>query len=232
MNVTEDELIKRYPRLWHMTHSGAWPNIRDRGLLSAAVLLDDYGVKGDRRDLLLSSRRPYSVPLKAEGRPSTILRDQKPIDEGKLANCLDDDLTPRDWYEFLNSRTFFWLSRSRIWSLLRAKAYRNAPQTVLTLSTARLVTAHRQRIWLSPINSGATLFKPQRRGHATFRRISDFPFAERSQTRSDDRNVVELVVDHSVPDVANHVLAVHEVSKDGILAEIWRGPDSGVDDRP
>ncbi|MGY3327467.1 hypothetical protein ACVILI_000484 [Mesorhizobium sp. USDA 4775] len=231
-NVTEEDLVQQYPRLWHMAHSGAWPAIRDYGLMSAAALLDDYGVEGESRHQWGSCRRPESVPLEAKGRPGTVLRDQKPMDDGRLAGCLDDGLTPRDWYELLNSRTFFWLSRSRIWTLLRARAYRNVSQTVLTLDTARLVAAHRDRIWLSPINSGATLFKPQRRGLDTFRRIVDFPFEQRAETRRPENNVVELVVDHSVPDVADYVLAVHEVRDDQILSEIWRSPDSGPGDKP
>ncbi|RWP09993.1 hypothetical protein [Mesorhizobium sp.] len=230
--MTEEELVQRYPRLWHMAHSGAWPAIRDYGLMSAAALLNDYGVEGDRRHQLGSCRRPNSIALQAEGRPGTVLRDQKPINDGRLAQCLDDGLTPRDWYELLNSRTFFWLSRSRIWKLLHARAYRDVPQTVLTLDTARLVSAHRDRIWLSPINSGATLFKPQRRGLATFRRIVDFPFEQRAKTRRLEDNVVELVVDHSVPDVADYVLAVHEVRNDQILSEIWRGPEGMPHDHP
>ncbi|CAH2399577.1 DUF7002 family protein [Mesorhizobium ventifaucium] len=230
--MTEEELVQRYPRLWHMAHAGAWPAIRDHGLMSTVALLNDYAVEGDRRHQLGSCRRPESVPLEAEGRPGTVLRDQKPMDDGRLAGCLDDGLTPRDWYELLNSRTFFWLSRSRIWTLLRARAYRNVSQTVLTLDTARLVAAHRDRIWVSPINSGATLFKPQRRGLATFRRIFDFPFDERAKMRRVENNVVELVVDHSVPDVADYVLAVHEVRNDQVLSEIWRAPESRPDDHP
>lgn len=230
--MTEDDLISHYPRLWHMAHDGAWPAIREHGLMSAAALLDAYGVEGARRHALRSCRRPESVPLEAESWPKAVLRDQKPMTDAALVRCLDDGLTPKDWYELLNSRTFFWLSRERIWTLLRARAYRDVRQTVLTLDTARLVAAHRDRIWLSPINSGATLFKPQRRGNQTFQRIDTFPYNARSVTRSDPNNVVELVVDHSVPDVADFVLAVHSVQNEQILSEIWRSPDASDDDHP
>jgi hypothetical protein len=64
----------------------------------------------------------------------------------------------------LNSRTFFWLSRYRIWSLLGARAYRDVSQTVLTVDTRSLVAAHRPRIWLSPMNSGSTIYNPLPRG--------------------------------------------------------------------
>jgi hypothetical protein len=230
--VTEEELVLRYPRLWHMAHAGAWPAIRDHGLMSASTLLDQYGVEGDRRHRLLSCRRPNSVPLEAAGRPGAVLRDQKPMDDPRLSRCLDDGLTPRDWYELLNSRSFFWLSRSRIWRLLGAKAYRDVSQTVLTLDTESLLGAHRDKIWLSPINTGATLFNPQRRGLQTFRRIAGFPYEDRARTRPPENNVVELAVDDAVPDLADHVLAVHEVRNDSILSEIWRRPSAGPDDHP
>jgi hypothetical protein len=63
-------------------------------------------------------------------------------------------------------------------------------------------------------------------------RIADFPFEERGRTRADANNVVELVVDHSVPDVAEYVLAVHAVRNDQILREIWKSPRAGPDDHP
>ena len=152
--------------------------------------------------------------------------------DSALEKCLQDGLTPGDWYALLNSRTFFWLSRSRIWSLLRAAAYRNLAQTVLTVNTASLVATHRDRIWLSPINSGATLYNPQPRGRHTFKRVEDFPFVERAKTRRPEQNVVELLVEHSVPDICDHVLAVHKVQSDQILETIWLSPRATSDDHP
>jgi hypothetical protein len=232
VDLTEEELVKTYPRLWHMAHDGAWPAIRDHGLMSSAALLDAYGVAGDERTGLIGERRPESVPLVRRGLPGAVLRDQKPMHDAALERCLDDGLTPADWYELLNSRSFFWLSRDRIWGLLRARAYREKPQTVLTLDTQGIVSAHRDRIWLSPINSGSTLFKAQRRGRATFARICDFPFQARAATRSPAKNVVELLVEHSVPNVRDHVLAVHRVRDQEIVAEVWRRPLAEDNDRP
>ncbi len=230
--MTEQELVATYPRLWHMAHDGAWPAIRAQGLMSAAALLEAYGIDSSKREILLRSRRPESVPLACDGLPGAVLRDQKPMSNGALKGCLQDGLTPIEWYELLNSRSFFWLSRDRIWRLLRARAYRSQPQTVLTVDTRALVAAHRERIWLSPINSGSTLFKPQPRGVATFMRVADFPFSERAISRPPENNVVELVVEHSVPDMADHVLAVHRVRDDQIVGEIWRSNRAGQDDHP
>jgi len=230
--VTENELVSLYPRLWHMAHDGAWPALRDHGLRSAAAILDLYNVHGEERTRLLRVRRPQSVPIVARGLPGAVLRDQKPMDDGRLAGCLQDGLTPADWYENLNSLSFFWLSKSRIWKLLKARAYRNVPQTVLTLDTESLVNAHRDRIRLSPINSGATLFNPQPRGLGTFMSLADFPYAERARSRARENNVVELVVNHSVPDLVDHVLAVHRVRNNEILEEIWRRPGASSDEHP
>jgi hypothetical protein len=90
-----------------MAHDGAWPAIRDHGLKSVAALLDDYKVNCEQRLAFGSRRRPESVPLKIEGKPIAILRDQKPMTDSQLAACLCDGLVPSDWYELLNSRTFF-----------------------------------------------------------------------------------------------------------------------------
>jgi hypothetical protein len=161
-----------------------------------------------------------------------VLRDQKPMRDSALERSLKDGLKPADWYELLNSRSFFWLSRNRVRGLLRARAYRKKPHTVLTLDTKGIVSAHRARIWLSPMNSDSTLFSARPRGRDTFARIPDFPFEARAATRRPAENVVELLIDHSVPDVREHVLAVHRVLDQKILEEVWRNRLAGDDDRP
>ena len=40
LELTEEELVKTYPRLWHMAHDGAWPAIWDHGLMSAEAILE------------------------------------------------------------------------------------------------------------------------------------------------------------------------------------------------
>lgn len=230
--MTEEELIEKYPRLYHMAHDGAWPAIQQHGLLSASALLDLYKIEGKRRHELESERRAESSQLLGDGLPGAVIRDQKPMQDHLLERCLADGLTPAQWYELLNSRSFLWLSSARIWRLLKARAYRNSPQTVLTIDSAALIAAHRERIWLSPINSGSTLFNPQPRGNDTFKRIQDFPFQERSKTRSRENNVVELVVDHSVPDLSKYVLAAHRVKGTALLGEIWRSENASADDHP
>ncbi|MBY0298615.1 MAG: hypothetical protein K2X71_21680 [Methylobacterium sp.] len=227
--MTEQDLIETCPRLWHMAEAGSWDAIRTNGLLSTRALLDLYGVAGETRDAILSRRRPHAVTLRRAGLPDAVVRDQKPMSDAGLRACLDDGLTPAGWYEILNEKVFFWPSRTRLRRLLTARAYRATPHTVLTLRTASLVAAHRDRILLSPINSGATIMRPPRRGHATFRTVADFPIEERRRRAADA--VAEVVVRGGVPDVADHVLAVHRCHG-GEAEPLWRAPEAGPDDGP
>lgn len=229
--MTEEDFIATYPRLWHMAHDGAWPSIQQQGLLSAEALADAYGLQGARRTAALSQRRPQSMPLTAPGLPAAVIRDQKPMSDLALTKCLINGLTPSDWYAILNRYSFFWLSRDRVRTLINARAYRNSPQTVLTVDTASLINAHRQAIRLSPMNSGATFHVPLVRDAGIFHTIANFPFAER-RPRPPRNNVVELVVDYSVPDVVDHVLAVHRVKQGHDDELLWRADRAEESDHP
>jgi hypothetical protein len=229
--VNEADLIQHFPRLWHMAEDESFESIRAHGLLSTSALLDLYGFDGDERNVLESQRRPDSVTISRKGLPNAIVRDQKPMTESALKKCLANDVTPGQWFEILNDRAFFWLSRDRLRGLLAARAYRGRPQTVLTVDTASLLNAHRARIELSPLNSGATIYNPQPRGRDTFLPIADYPFDERRKTRQVDKSVVELVVREGVPDIANHLIAAHRVHN-GTQQELWRRPGTAADDGP
>lgn len=227
--MKEADLFETYPRLWHMAEDGSWDSIRERGLLSTSTLLDLYGVCGSTRTELESMRRSESVSIRRAGLPDAVIRDQRPMSGEALERCLLDEITPAQWYEKLNKRVFFWLSRERLCRLLGANAYRNQPQIVLTLDTRSLVAAHRHQIELSPINSGSTLFNPQPRGHDTFLPINDYPFERWRQRRPLADAVAELTVLNGVPDVEQHVIAVHRVVNQ-VPQGLWRHPCSRTDE--
>ncbi|MGY4167528.1 DUF7002 family protein [Bradyrhizobium sp. USDA 4529] len=229
--MKEEDLLRNYPRLWHMAEDGSWESIQKHGLLSTTSLLDLYELKGEPRIALESARRPDSVVISSDGLPHATVRDQKPMTASALEKCLTDGTTPKEWFETLNARVFFWLSKKRLRKLLGARAYRDRPQTVLTLDTAGVLKAHRDRIKLSPINSGATIYNPAKRGLATFQSVSDFPFAERRKSRSLHDAVVELTVLDGVRDVMDHVIAAHMVYK-GEQKELWRREGSDPEDGP
>lgn len=228
-SLTPERLWTQFPFLWHMAERGSWTSIRKNGLLSANALVDRYMVDGAERDAILGQRRPENVTLARSGMPRAVIRDNKPMSDSALGKCLQDGLTPEEWYRLLNSRTFFWLSRTRLRGLLGARAYRDKQQTILTISTRSLVAAHSERIELSPINSGSTIFRPAPRGKDTFKSIADYDYDYWRRKRGAAGAVVELIVLDRVSDIQDHVIAVHDASG-ATFTEVWRrkGADPSI----
>lgn len=215
-----------------MAQDGSWPSIAEHGLLSTSSLLDLYEVSGDPREALERRHRPQSVPITRPGLPGAVVRDQKPMREASLRDCLDDGLTPADWYLALNRRVFFWPSRERLRGLLSARAYRNDVQTVLTLDTRSIVEAYADVIQLSPINSGATIMSIARRGNHTFAPITEFPLETHRRRPGHRQTVAEVVIPDRVAPILDHVLAVHRIKADKVLEELLRSPRAQPDDGP
>ena len=143
------------------------------------------------------------------------------MDDRGLERCLRDGLTPRNWYEILNARVFFWLLRSRLMRLLKARAYRKAEHDVLEIDTASLVDAYRERITLAGINTGATKPIPAPRGKATIVGIAEYDYAGRILTHPREP-VVELAVEIGVPDIADFTQRVVVMKGEVEVAEVWR----------
>jgi hypothetical protein len=199
-----------------MAESGSWESIRERGLLSTSALLDLFEVEGGERITIESTRRPEIVRLEHPEHGVALVRDNKPMQEKALEKCLYG-MTPREWYELLNRRVYFWVERKRLLKLLGARAYRDRPHLVLEVDTAKLLERHADRVTLSPINSGATFaMNPAFRGPDTFRRIVDHP---------ERKPFVELAVDYAVLDVADFVLSVSRWHGVEMLEEVRRPPN-------
>lgn len=215
--VTEaelEELITNCPTLYHMAERGSWASIKQYGLLSTSALLDHYAVVPPRRTEIESQHRSKSVEVKSDGLPRAVVRDQIPMSDAGLRRALPNRLSPANWYELLNAKAFFWLSEERLHRLTNAKAYRDQEHDVLEVDTRSLIAAHRDSIWLCPINSGCTKPMPHPRDETIFARILDYPYAHWRERRSRQERVVELAVDHSVKDIRDYVRRV--VVKRGI----------------
>lgn len=226
-NEELDELIHNCPTLFHMAERGSWPSIQRHGLLSTSALLDLFEVDGERRTAIESRRRPESVRLDHYQLGGAVVRDQKPMDDGGLLRCLKDGLTPREWYEVLNARVFFWLTKKRLLLLLNAGAYRDKVHDVLEVDTASLVADHRINITLAPINTGCTKPMPRERGRDTIVRIDDYPYAEwKAKGRSRFERVVELAVSPGVPNIEDYVRRVVEMRGEQELRVIWERPSA------
>jgi hypothetical protein len=205
--MTKKELLLNYPHLYHMAEHGSWENIKRYGLRSTTALLDLFEIKGSERTEIESRQRPNSVTINHPVYGSAVIRDQKPLSERALRQCLKGML-PTQWYELLNRKVFFWLSENRLMRLLGARAYREKSHCVLRIPTETLMAEHSDHITLSPINSGSTIFNPQPRGRGTFATLSDYPFVERLRKRRIHDAVVELAVDYAVPNIADMVIKV------------------------
>jgi len=90
------------------------------------------------------------------------------------------------------------------------------PHDVLTVDTTSLVRRCRERVRLSPVNSGAALYLDPgttARRLFTFSTIEDYPYAERRRHRPRHAAIAELAVVGGVPDVADHVVSVQRISE-------------------
>jgi hypothetical protein len=168
VGIAPEVFVTRYPRLWHMAEANSWESVRRHGLLSTSALLDRFGVEGAKRLGLESARRPRSVTITHPVHGSATIRDNVPLLEKVLERTLVGT-TPREWYEALNRRVFFWVSQPRFERLRSARAYSARRHDILEVDTAALVARHIERMTLSPINSGAT------HRHPTLARGRDIP---------------------------------------------------------
>nr|WP_321510255.1 hypothetical protein [uncultured Hyphomonas sp.] len=211
-NEELEELLKDCPRLYHMAERGSWPSIAEHGLLSTSSLLDLYKIQGKDREIIEAAHRPESVPIRTAGLANAVVRDQKPMTDNGLSKCLEDGLTPTEWYRILNSKVFFWMTEDRLLRLLGARAYRDSEHDVLILDSRSLVEANRENVRLCPMNSGCTKPFPHPRGKSTFKKIPDYPYANWKKKRRAGERVVELCIEGGVEDISNHVLQVRRMS--------------------
>ena len=209
-DMTPEELANKHPRLYHVTEPGGAQAILDHGLLTTAQLVDRSAVPEPRRSKLLSCKREKRELLEHPDFGQVVLNDNRPLHEGKLDACLDDDLTAADWLMMLNKKVFFWATKGGLNRLLKSSVNRNRPPDVIVVNTLSLASTHFDCLCISPINSGATLHKPARRGLSTFALAKDVTFASWSVSRGNKTpdKIREITVDGGVPDIRAHVVDV------------------------
>ena len=218
MAISQAEFIALYPCLYHMAQAGSWPSIEAKGLLSTAALLDLFEVDGELRVAIESQHRPESVAITHPEHGQAVIRDQKPMSEKALLKCLVG-IKPKEWYELLNRRVFMWVTEERVNTLLAARAYKGSEHDVLTIDTESLLREYGNRVTLSPINSGSTVYNPQPRGLDLFRPLNEFPYTDRK--RYGKRAVAEICVDYSIPDLRSFVIRVERRSGTSILQTLY-----------
>ncbi|MBR0647167.1 DUF7002 family protein [Plastoroseomonas hellenica] len=186
---------------FHIVEGENWAHLRREGLMSARDLLAANGLPaacGWRQETLI-------LP---DGR---VIRDQRPMPPAALARCLDDALSPDDWYDLLNGCVFFWLDEARVQR--HAKALAKRDQILLRLDARRLAAAYAQHVRLSPFNLGAAIRRPARRGLRTLVPLEDWrrdawkTEALHGMTpRSPSHAPAEMIVLTAIPDLDEFVM--------------------------
>jgi hypothetical protein len=213
--MTPQEFVARHPVLYHMAEQGSWESIREHGLLSTSALLDLFEIGGPSRLAIESAHRPASIQIRHPRYGVAVVRDQKPMSETKLRSCLVG-MEPREWYELLNRRVFFWPTSERLTRLLSARENRNGPHVVIEVDSSILLEQQLSRTTLSRINSGSTFRKPVPRGRETFLPLSEYP-----QDWWRARRLGEVAVDHGIPNIADLVISVGEWEGSSKLNTLW-----------
>lgn len=213
--MDERTLIEQYPLTFHMAEMSGLQNILDHGLLSTTALLDLFGVTGQKKFEIESQWRAKAVVLEHPLYGTAFVRDQLPMPESKLRGCLTD-MTPKEWYELINRKSFFWVDKTPLVWMLKATPYRDREHAVITVPTRSLLDNHADRITLSAINSGSVnpakaTGTPRPRGRDTFKPLKNYT----------SRWVNELTVEHSVPDIADLAIRVEAWQRDKRLRVIW-----------
>lgn len=220
MGITFEQLFTTYPRLYHVAAADSWPSISKYGLLSTSRLLDLYGISGKERERIESCHRPESVVISNPQHGMAVIRDQKPMHETVLRKCLVG-CTPRQWYQLLNSKVFFWLTEKRVTALLAARAHRKLAHVVIIADAEALLRKHGPAALLSPINSGSTIRRAAKRGIASFQRPDLYPYETRRKLRGTEHAIVELAIKHSIPDVREFVLRVERRQGSQVLKVLY-----------
>ena len=188
-----------------MAECGSWSSIKRHGLRSTSALLDLFEIEGPERRRIESEWRRNSVPIQHRAHGDALIRDQGPMPPDDLEPLLDG-LTPKEWYELINRKSFFWATEDRLSRFLNAVPYRHRIHDVITVDTRELLERHLECITLSSINSGVASFGPKyRRGVNTFRTIEDYP---------PNQDVAEFAVEYQIPDIADMIISVEQ----------WKGP--------
>jgi hypothetical protein len=118
---------------------------------------------------------------------------------------------------------FFWVSEDRLEGLLNASHYQGRAHDVIVSDSRQLIERNKDRITLSPINSGAALFNPAKRGRDTFRCIHDYNLDTMTKLkhRSKKDAIVELAVDRAVCDLEAIALRVERRHGSRVQSVVW-----------
>lgn len=195
-----------------MAEAENWPLIGRSGLLSTSELIRQAGLTAAEAQVF-RAYRAHAMRLPS----GAIIRDQRPMPPSSLIRCLQDGLTPQDWYDLVNSRVFFWADTRRLLRHLAACAPR--PQVLVTVDAHRLLECYGERAFVTPFNAGNARRRPALRSQASFvpwRTWLSTRWASEASpgrhTRLPSHPPAELAIDGSVPDLADFVIEARTIA--------------------
>jgi hypothetical protein len=201
---------------FHLADLENWPSIQQNGLHSTAALIARAGLRG-RAARPFATYRGESMRLPS----GAVIRDQRPMPPDALRRCLDDDLSPEDWYRLVNRKVFFWLDLERL-NRHRA-ACRGRPQLVIAVDLRVLVDRHGGRASVTPFNVGNARRRAAARGRRTFVPLDAWLAARwASETKPGDpprprsHKPAELAIEGAVPDLMALVVDVRPIAPDAV----------------
>jgi len=201
-----DALVAKLPRIWHATFVGGWEGIQRSGLRSSADLLAEAG-RSDETTVMRTD--PVHVD-NAEG--VAVLRNQVP-NRTDLAPYLDG-ITVAEWWEMLNSRSYFFADEVALDRLVESYAKQGIAQEVISFQTRRLLSPVVDHIEVSTVNAGVfPRATGPTRGRSTFQ-----PLAEYSGLAT---KLKELTVTTTVPVTDAAVMKVVRFTPGQDPVRIW-----------
>ncbi len=207
--MTPEELAKKHPKLYHIAEAKSRSSIIKHGLLTSKSLLKLFDVPNTVALETISKRRSKPFVLSNSEHEHAVLNDNLPLNETILAKCLEDGLSPSDWLSMLNSRVFFFTSRSQANKLLASSGNVSRQKIMLTLDTLSLAKTYSKHLEICPINSGAT--DPRcspKRGLKTFTPLLKLPFSEWSLKRGMQDRIKEVTATCDLIDISNYITEV------------------------
>ncbi|MFC7049588.1 DUF7002 family protein [Emcibacter nanhaiensis] len=215
-----EELYTHYPVLYHMAWNKSWPTIKKHGLLSTNSLLELYEIDDSTKSIVATQHRPECVTIQSKHLPDAVIRDQIPMTDKGVIRALNGTMMPSEWYYLLNSMVFFWPTKSRLKTMISAKAYRDLNHDVLIVRTEPLVKEYVKRLRISPINSGCTKPFAHPRSKNLFKDITSYPFSERKSKYGTEKAIAEVCFLDAIPNIENFVEDVLVLNADNLDANI------------
>ena len=92
---------------------------------------------------------------------------------------------------------------------------------MIVVDSMLLLSDYLQKACLSPINTGAVVYRPTPRGPHTFVPLLNWPSQVRRRSGKLKYNVAEVAIEDGVKDILRYALRADEVKSGEVIRNIW-----------